>query len=201
VFYGVLVRLVPWWVLLSSGCAPVLLVGGWTIAALLQGPGYDPVTQTISVLAADGASGYWVMTGMLIGLGACHLATAWGLRPAALPGRLALGCGGVAAIALALSPPPGSGGSLRHGAVVAVGFALLVMWPALAVNRSGAAPWVLRPAPSITASALMGVGAAWFLIELQGHGAAGAAERVLTFAQSLWPFVVAVSCLRHSRSR
>jgi len=180
--------------LLSSGCAPVLLVSGWTIAALLQGPGYDPVDQTISLLAADGASGRWVMTGALFALGACHLVTAWGLRAAAFAGRLVLACGGVSVIVLALSPAPSSGGSLLHGAVVGVAFALMAVWPVLAADRGRAAPWGLRPSLSIAVSALMGVGAAWFLIELHGHGAAGVAERVLTFAQSLWPFVVVASC-------
>ncbi|MGP3983746.1 DUF998 domain-containing protein [Streptomyces sp. KR80] len=192
-------RLVPWWVFLSSGCAPLLLVGGWTIAALLHGPGYDPATQTISLLAADGASGRAVMTGAVVALGACHLVTAWGLRAAALAGRVALGAGGVSAIVLALSPQPSSGGSVEHGAVVGVGFTLLTVWPVLAADRTGAAPWGLRPAPSILAGVLMWIGATWFLIELQAHGAAGVAERVVTFAQSLWPFVVVASCMGHYR--
>jgi hypothetical protein len=194
-------RRVPWWAVLSSGCAPVLLVGGWSVATLLYGQGYEPVTQTISVLAADGASGYWVMTGMLIALGVCHLVTAWGLRPAALAGRVALGAGGVTAMVLVLSPAPRSGGSLGHGAVVAVGFTFLALWPILAAVRSRAAPWGLQPRVSVAVTALMWVGAAWFLAELLGHGQAGVAERALTTAQSLWPFVVVASCLRHSRSR
>jgi hypothetical protein len=167
------------------------------IAGLLEGPAYDPATQTISVLAADGSSGFWVMTGALVALGVCHLLTAWGLRVAALAGRLALGGGGVSALAVVLLPAPSSGGSLRHGSVAAVGFTLLAVWPVLAADRSGAAPWGLRPAPSIAVTALMGVGAAWFLIEIQGHGVAGVAERVVTSIQSLWPFVVVASCLRH----
>jgi hypothetical membrane protein len=191
-----MMRLVPWWTLFSSGCAPVLLVGGSTTAALLHGPAYDPVTQTISVLAADGASGYWVMTTMLIALGACHLATAWGLRAAALAGRLALGAGGVSAITLALFPAPSSGGSLPHGSVVALGFSLLAVWPVLAAERRRTAPWGLRPAPSAVASTLMWAGGAWFLFELRVHDAPGVAERVLTFVQSLWPFLVVASCLR-----
>jgi hypothetical protein len=198
-FYGDLMRLVPWWALISSGSAPVLLVGGWTIAALLHGPGYDPVTQTISILSADGAAGRWVMTGAVTALGACHLATAWGLRAAALAGRVALGAGGVSAMVLALSPEPTRGGSPQHGSVVGMGFALMAVWPVLAINRTGAAPWGLRPATSIGVSALLCVGAAWFLIELHTHGAAGIAERVLTAAQNLWPFVVVASCLRYSR--
>lgn len=146
--YGGLMRFVPWWAVLSSGCAPLLLVGGWSVAAVLHGPGYDPVAETISVMAADGASGRWVLTGVLLVLGICHLVTAWGLRPAAPAGRVALGCGGVAVMGMGLSPVPESGGSLVHGWVVAVGFALMALWPVLASDRDGAAPWGLRPALS-----------------------------------------------------
>ncbi|MDF3142032.1 MULTISPECIES: DUF998 domain-containing protein [unclassified Streptomyces] len=188
---------VPRWALLSSGCAPVVLIGGWTVAALLEGPAYDPATQTISVLAAHGAAGFWVMTGALAALGVCHLLTAWGLRPAALPGRVALGAGGVVACLMALLPPPSSGGSLRHGSVAAVAFALLAVWPVLAAERRGVAPWGLRPVPSLTATALMVVSAAWFMIEMHQGGSDGVAERLVTALQSLWPFVVVASCLRH----
>ncbi|MFE0794243.1 MULTISPECIES: DUF998 domain-containing protein [Streptomyces] len=190
-------RVVPRWVLFSSGCAPVLLIGGWSGAALFEGPAYDPATQTISVLGAHGASGYWVMTVAFLALGACHLLTAWGLRAAATAGRVALGGGGVAALAVTLLPAPSSGGSLRHGAVAVVGYTLLAVWPVLAVDVRAGGPWALRLAPAIMVSVLMGAGGAWFLFEMHRHGNAGVAERVVTFLQSLWPFVVAASCLRH----
>lgn len=161
------------------------MIGGWTIAALLEGPAYDPAAQTISVLAAYGAAGFWVMTGALLALGICHLLTAWGLRAAALAGRVALAGGGVAALAVVLLPAPSSGGSLRHGSAAAVGFALLAVWPVLAADRSGAAPWGLRPVPSLAATAVMGAGTAWFMIEMQRHGTAGVAERLVTSLQAL----------------
>ncbi len=192
--------LVPRWLLISSGCAPVLLIAGWVIAASLEGPGYDPATQTISVLAAYGASGSWVMTGALFALGVCHLLTAWGLRAAAAAGRLALAGGGVAALVVAMVPAPSSGGSLRHGSVAAAGFALLALWPLLAARGNGSAPWALRPVPSFAATAVMVAGAVWFLVEMHRHGAAGVAERVVTVLQSLWPFVVVTSCIRHRRT-
>lgn len=192
--------LVPRWALFSSGCAPVLLVAGWLTAASLEGPGYDPVTQTISVLAAYGASGSWMMTGALLALGVCHVLTAWGLRAAAAAGRVALAAGGVTAVVVALVPVPSSGGSLHHGSVAAVGFALLALWPPLAADGSGGAPWALRPAPAFAATAVMVAGAAWFLLEMNRQGVAGLAERVVTILQSLWPFVVVTSCLRHRRS-
>ncbi|MER7728646.1 DUF998 domain-containing protein [Streptomyces sp. NPDC096323] len=212
-------RSVPLWVLFSAVSAPVLLVGGWTASAVLQGPGYDPASTTISVLAADGAGGYWVMTSALLALGACHVVTACGLRPAAPLGRVALAGGGLSAMLLALFPAPLSGGSFPHGVVVAVGFSLLAVWPVLAVRRGAcagrplpgqaalppvrsapspgpSAPWGLRPGPSVGASVLMWVGGAWFLLALFLPGTAGAAERVLTFGQSFWPPVVVLSCVR-----
>ncbi|MEU6661907.1 DUF998 domain-containing protein [Streptomyces sp. NPDC046821] len=190
-------RDVPKWALFTSGCAPVLLVGGWTMAARLEGHAYNPVTQTISVLAAYGAAGFWWMTGALLALGVCHLLTAWGLRAAALAGRIALGAGGLTALVVTLVPAPVSGGSLRHGSVAAVGFTLLTVWPVLAAARGGTAPWGLRLRSAVAATVCMIAAAVWYLIETQSHGAAGVAERIVTILQSVWPFVVVASCLRH----
>ncbi|WMD06173.1 DUF998 domain-containing protein [Streptomyces sp. FXY-T5] len=191
-------RSVPLWALVSSGCAPVFLVMGWLVAASLQGPPYDPAAQTISVLAAPGNSGSWVMTAAFIALGLCHLLTAWSLRPAATAGRMALAAGGVAALAVAMVPAPSSGGSLSHGSVTTLGFAVLAAWPVLAARAGTAVPWALRPLPSLGATSVMAVGAAWFLVELHLHGVAGMAERAVTTLQSVWPFVVVLSCLRGS---
>ncbi|MFD5337659.1 DUF998 domain-containing protein [Streptomyces hawaiiensis] len=191
-------RSVPAWALVSSGCAPVFLIMGWLVAASLQGSPYDPAAQTISVLAAPGNAGSWVMTAAFIALGFCHLMTAWGLRPAGTAGRTALAAGGVAALAVAVVPAPSGGGSLSHGSVAAVAFALLAAWPVLAARAGAAVPWALRPAPCLAATAVMTAGAAWFLIELHLHGVAGVAERAVTTLQSVWPFVVVLSCLRGS---
>ncbi|MGW0611408.1 DUF998 domain-containing protein [Streptomyces sp. NPDC002788] len=189
-------RSVPAWALVSSACAPVVLILGWLVAASLHEATYDPAAQTISVLAAPGTSGSWVMTAAFIALGICHLLTAWGLRPAAVAGRIALAGGGVSALAVALFPAPSSGGSLRHGSVAAVAFILLAAWPVLAARAGRAAPWALRPVPSVGATAVMAVGAAWFLFELHHQGVTGVAERAVTTLQSVWPFVVVLSCLR-----
>jgi hypothetical membrane protein len=167
------------------------------VAAALQGPAYDPAAQTISVLAAPGGSGYWVMTGAFIALGTCHLLTAWGLRPAAAPGRVALAAGGASALVVALVPAPSSGGSLSHSSVAVIAFIVLAAWPVLAARTGDSVPWALRPLPALGATAVMTMGAAWFLLELHLHGVAGVAERAVTTLQSVWPFVVALSCLRH----
>ena len=188
-------RIVPWWALLSSACAPVLLIAGWTIAAALQVPGYDPVRQTISTLASLGATDRWVMTMALFALGTCHMVTAFGLRPAALAGRVLLACGGAASIAVALNPEPYRGPSPQHTASVSVGFALLAAWPVLAARLGPTVPWALRPLVSLAATVAMLLCAGWFVLALSSHGPAGTAERVLTTVQSLWPLIVAAACL------
>ncbi|WP_329145460.1 DUF998 domain-containing protein [Streptomyces niveus] len=188
-------RRAPWWVLLSASGAPVLLVGASAISQVLQGPAYNPAVETLSILASYGARGYWLMTGILLVLGTCYIATAHGLREAALPGRIALAGGGLAAMALTLVPAPLSGGALGHGLVAAIGFVLLAVWPALAPrHRRRPAPWGLRFKVSIVASALMCLCALWFVFELQGGKSPGIAERVVTVVQAVWPLVVAVSC-------
>jgi hypothetical protein len=64
-----------WWALLSSTAAPVLLIGGWTLAATRQPAGFDSTRDTISALAALDARDRWIMTVALAGVGVAHLAT------------------------------------------------------------------------------------------------------------------------------
>lgn len=164
------------------------------IAQLLQGPRYNPTVDTLSVLASYGARAYWLMTGILIVLGTCYVVTAHGLREAAPAGRIALAGGGLSAMALTLVPAPVSGGNLGHGTVAAVGFVLLAVWPALAARRRRTVPWGLRFNVAVVATVLMCLCALWFVFELRSGKAPGAAERVVTFVQALWPLVVAISC-------
>jgi hypothetical protein len=78
---------VPWWGLFSSGAAPALMVGGWTVATSLQPRPVDPVAETVSALAAVGAAERWVMTATFLAVGACYIATGLALRPAGAAGR------------------------------------------------------------------------------------------------------------------
>jgi hypothetical membrane protein len=186
---------VPWWALASSGCAPLVLIFGWAYSASLQPATYNPMVDSISALAAHGAADPWLMTGALYLLGVCHFTTAVGLRAAALPGRVVLACGGAASIAVALSPEPIGGTSLRHMVTAGIGFTLLAVFPLLATHRGSRLNWALRPATGMSVTVLMTVGAAWFLVELHGHGVAGLAERILTAVQSFWPLVIVVACV------
>jgi len=191
----VTVRSVPWWGLVSSAVAPVLLACGWAVAAGLQPGSFDAVSQTISALAADGAADRWVMTGALLGVGACYVLTGLALRPAAPAGRLILIAGGIACILVAANPEPTEGGgSLAHGVWATSCFIALTVWPAASWRRGSGVPWGLRPAVSVSAAAVMVCLLVWFETELiTGSGQAGLAERILAEAQAGWPLIVVLT--------
>ena len=172
------------WAVVSATLAPVGLIGGWTLAAMRQGPGYDPVRDTISALAADGAADRWIMTLALGLLGVCHLVTAAGLTDARVPGRVLLALGGAATIAVAALPQPAAG----HVPAATVAFVALALWPAASGSpgrrRAVAATLVL-----LVLLAGLGVG-------LRHGDVLGLTERLLAGAEALWP-LVAVLTPRH----
>ena len=188
-------RGVPWWGVISSAAAPVLLIGGWTVAAGLQ-PRFDPVTDTVSALAAIGATDRWVMTLTFLLVGVCYIVTALALRPARTAGRLILTVGAAAGMLVAANPEhPGGFGSVPHFIWASLGFAGLTLWPAGAAKRGPAVPWGLRPAVAAAAIAVLFALLAWFGAELiLGAGQVGLAERVVGAAQAAWPLAVVLSC-------
>jgi hypothetical membrane protein len=188
------VRRIPWWAVASAGAAPVLLVGGWTVAQARQGPRYDPVRDTISALAALGAKDRFIMTSALAGLGACHLITAAGLRPVRRRGRLVLATGGVATVLVASFPQPVHGNSVAHTVVASVAFVALGAWPVMAAQRHSPAPLVRWGASVVASCVLLGL-VAWFAAENHGDQR-GLAERAAAAAQALWPLAVVLTTRR-----
>ncbi len=187
----------PGWATASSVTAPVLLIGGWTVAAAVQEGGFDPAAETISALAAQGATDRWLMTAALAGLGACHVITALGLRPAALSGRIVLAVGGLATIAVAAFPLDAGGESTPHAVAAGIAFLALAVWPAVAVPRAAVAPerrvpWGLRPIVARVATAVLLGLVVWFALSLGGPRV-GLAERVAAGAQACWPLAVVMS--------
>jgi hypothetical membrane protein len=164
----------------SSALAPVLLAGGWTVAAAQQPSGYDPVVRSISSLAAAGAHSRWIMTLALALVGACHLTTAAALAGSVpRPARGVLAVGG-AATGLVAAFPLGTGADSGHALVASVAFVSLAVWPALLRDRRG-----------LAAAAVLVALVVWFGVELYGGGhRVGLAERFAAGAQSLWPLAV-----------
>jgi hypothetical protein len=197
------VRNVPWWGLLSSGAAPVLMVGGWTVATRLQPQSVDPVAETVSALSAVGAAERWVMTVTFLAVGVCYIATGLALRPAGGAGRLILVAGaGVGMLVAAFPQPADGGGSLLHATWASVGFGALAAWPAAAWRRGPGVPWALRPTVCVMAAAMLLLLLAWFAAEVvTGAGHAGLAERILGVAQAIWPLTVVLSCRHPARVR
>jgi hypothetical membrane protein len=188
-------RDVPWWGVISSAAAPVLLIGGWTVAAGLQ-PHFDPIADTVSALAAIGATDRWVMNLIFLLVGACYILTALALRPAKTTGRLILIGGAAAGMLVTTSPEhPGGFGSVPHFVFATIGFAGLMTWPAGAWRRGPAVPWGLRPTPAAAAVAVQFALLAWFGTELiLGAHQVGLAERMVGAAQAAWPLAVVLSC-------
>jgi hypothetical protein len=194
-------REVPWWAVVSSAAAPVLMVAGWTVAGGLQ-RSYDPVSGTVSALAAPGAADRWVMTLTFVVVGVCYFITGLGLRPARMPGRLMLMVAAVAGAGVAANPEhAGISLPVPHMIWGAIGCAALVAWPAGASRRGPSVPWGLRPRVSATVVAVLLPLLAWFAAELITWGAqAGLAERVFGAAQALWPLAVVLSCRYATRA-
>ncbi|MGB7981696.1 MAG: DUF998 domain-containing protein [Candidatus Nanopelagicales bacterium] len=175
------------WVLVSAAAAPVALIGGWTLAQTRQSGGFDPVTDTISALAARGAEDRWIMTVGLFVLGVCHVVTAAGLTEAAPAGRILLALGGAATLVVAASPQPAA----PHIPAAAVSFGALALWPAFSAlpdRRSG-----------ILATAVMLVLLVWLGAELRDGNQLGLSERLLAGFQALWPLVVVLVIVRSRR--
>jgi len=190
------VRGVPWWGVVSSAAAPVLMVAGWSVAAGLQPRPVDPVAEPVSALAALGAADRWVMSLTFVVVGACVLVTGLALRPARAAGRLILMAGAVAGMLVAANPEhPGTSLPVPHMICAAAGCAGVVAWPTVAWRRGPSVPWGLRPAVSAGAVAVLLALVAWFGAELiTGGGLAGLAERSFGAALALWPLTVVASC-------
>ena len=188
-------RGVAWWGVVSAVAAPVLLIGGWTVAAGLQ-PRFDPVADTVSALAAIGATDRWVMNLVFVLVGACYVVTALALRSAKTPGRLILIAGAIAGMLVAANPEHAGGfGSVPHFVFASLGFAGLTLWPVAAAKTNREAPWGLRVAPAVAAVALQFALLAWFGTELiLGGHQVGLAERIMGAAEAAWPLAVVLSC-------
>ena len=186
--------------LVSSALAPVFFIGGTIVAELLS-PGFDPVRQTISELAAVDAGTQLFMTLMFVLTGVCHVVTAIYAPGLWLPGRIALGLAGVALFAVAAFPLPAEGESLEHRYAAMAGFVLLALWPVLSMRLGRQYPWLLRPTGAVLSTVVVGACCVAFaFIEAQPDATlVGLSERVAAYLESLWPAVVVLVMWRHQR--
>lgn len=193
---------VPWWGVVSSVLAPLVLIGGWTAAADLQPHPFDAVQRSISALGAVGMPYRWVIAITLVGVGVCHAATGLALRPASEPGRILLVIGGISSVLIGLNPQSAHSGSLPHEAFSLIGVVVMTIWPVAAMRRDPGVPFGLRPVAAYATTTFTLAVLLWFVIELFHGAQLGLAERTVTADQSIWPLVVVISVLVTSqRSR
>ena len=188
---------VPWWGTAAAVAAPVALMGGWSWAGALT-PGYDPVRQTISDLAAVAAPTHWLMTAALVLTGLGYIVTAVGLRPADGAGRTLLAVGGVGVLLTAWIPNDTQGrNEVGHMIVSYLAFLALTAWPAVIARNRPDAPLVLRPRFGQVVAIALGVLVLVTVADIVVSGSTlGLRERVLATAQSVVPLVVVLGCRR-----
>jgi hypothetical membrane protein len=193
-------RSVAAWVPVCAGLSPALLTIAWLIADALQPSSYSPVRQTVSVLAGHAGTDRWIVTGALYVIGVCHVATAAGLRALNLRARVGLVVAGLAGIGIAASPQPVSGSKAEHLLFTGIGAVAITVWPALAAQRRAPASVLVSTRVSAAVSLAFLILLAWTVVETQGGASLGLAERVSSAIQTAWPFAVAVTLRRTTRT-
>ena len=186
----------PRWVLLSAGLSPIVITSGWLIAGLLQPTGYNPVRQTISVLAGSEGSYPWIMTGALYLTCGLYIVTAAGLAQLRPSARLLLVLAGICSAGIASAPEPASGPTAMHLAWTVLGGITIALWPAFAGRLGTSAPFSLRAPTAVIVTVLFVALLSWVLYETQGGRDLGLAERLASSVPTAWPFVVAVALRR-----
>jgi hypothetical membrane protein len=186
---------VPWWGVAAAVVAPVALVGGWWWSASLT-PGYDPIRQPVSDLAAGDAPTRWLMTAALVCTGVAYIVAAVGLRPADGAGRGLLGAGGAAVLLTAWSSNATAGrNGVGHMIATYLAFVTLTVWPAVIARNRPDAPLVLRRRFGQVVALALGVLVLLTVAEIVvGGSTLGLRERTLTTAQALVPLVVVLGC-------
>jgi hypothetical membrane protein len=177
--------------LYAAYIGPFQSAAGWLIAGSLW-PGYDPVAQTISELAANESPVQLIMSSFFVLGGVLTLIAAIYGRTLAMPGRVALFVAAICTFGLTIFPTP-----LGNDRVFAISsFVLSAGWPLLAMRKRSDAPWIIRPTASIIGTALQAALALWFLSTWtdQTNTTEGLWERVVAVSQAAYVSVVLVVC-------
>jgi len=170
--------------------APTAFVVGWAVNGA-RTPGYDPLSDAISRLAAEGAAtrpsmtACFVVFGVLIPVWAHTLARALD-RPALGPVVTVAGLATLAVAALPLTEQGGQPQDAGHAAAALTGYVAMAITPLVAAPA-------LRPGPR-RASVATGVVSAAALLVSVVTGSGGAQRLGLTVVDA-WHVVVAAGVL------
>ncbi|MEN9751184.1 MAG: hypothetical protein RLZZ600_231 [Actinomycetota bacterium] len=190
--------------LIAGVAAPVLSIGG-QLLGMATWPSYNPFTQTISEMAAGDAPTQVYMNTIFCLIGVATLVVAFYTPAIAMTGRIFIFVSGLSFFGVAAFPleTMAANSSLEHKLSAMVGFILLAAWPLVGWRRDRSIPWVLRPVPSIIATAVMAVFCFWFLAVWAnpGTGYVGTMERAAAWLEGIWPLIVVVVLARGQAKR
>jgi hypothetical membrane protein len=185
----------------ASTIGPVQSILGWVISGSLW-PGYDPIRQTISDLAANDSPVNYIQTSFFFLGATLTVIGAIFARSFAMPGRVALLLAGLATYALAIfTTPSQTGHSDAHRLSATISFVLMSAWPLLSMRFDKRYSWVIRPLGAISATLILTIISLWFLSVWLDPSATlvGLAERVIVTAQVLWLSFTIWVCWLHQR--
>jgi len=198
------------WGMWAAVATPIILIAFWIVAGYLQpqAEAYNPLQQTISVLAGYGAAHRWLMTLGLYLVAIGYLITAAGLRAVHQSGRMLLFVASLAGFGVALNPQPPSGTTFDHMAFAVTGAVLLLVWPfvmaltrpstPLRGNDARAGAWerLLGRQGCFVMGAVIAVSVLALFICAQLGDYLGLAERICTALQTLPPLLFALGLRR-----
>ncbi|MEY4503218.1 MAG: hypothetical protein RLZZ576_472 [Actinomycetota bacterium] len=181
--------------LYAAYIGPFQSAAGWLIAGSMW-PGYDPVRQTISDLAANESPVQLIMSSFFVLGGVLTLIAAIYGRTLAMPGRVALFVAAICTFGLTIFPTPLIGYSIEHRVFAIASFVLSAGWPLLAMRMRADAPWIIRPTASIIGTAMQTVLALWFLSSWTDptNMTVGVWERVVAVSQAAYVSLVLIVC-------
>jgi hypothetical membrane protein len=179
---------------------PIQSAAGWLIAGALW-PSYNPVSQTISDLAAPESPVHTVMSSFFVLGGTLTLIAGLFGRTLAMPGRVVLFITALCTYGLTIFPTPLIGYSIWHRVFAIGSFFLSAAWPVFAMRRGAGVPMVLRPACSVIATVLQLVLAVGFLAVWTSPEFVnvGVWERVVALSQSAYMSFVILYCYLSQR--
>ncbi|MDA7806947.1 DUF998 domain-containing protein [Aquiluna sp.] len=181
-------QLIGIWAVVAATLGPIQNVLGWSVSGALW-PGYDPISKTISDLAAAESPVQWIQSSFFIFGSVLTLVGAWHAKALALPGRVALAVAGVAGFGYTFFPTSSDPLiSDLHVIFATIAFALFSAWPLLGMRFDKRYHWSIRAPGAIPASLVMGATTLWFLLTWlePGQPIVGLSERVIAVMQVLW---------------
>lgn len=189
--------------LVAATIGPIqIILGSWIAGALW--PGYDPMRQTISDLAADDSPVKWLMSSFFVLGGILAILAAFGARSLAMPGRIAIFVSGIATFGFTIfATPSQTGYSWPHRWFAIASFVLMSAWPLLAMRFDPKYPWLIRPVGAISATVAFTVLSVSFLATWTDPSATnvGLWERVIAISQTWYLALVIWVCHFKSRSQ